>query len=571
MAVASARDKDTIITLTLPRWLRLNFGGVVLGLIALALSVTPSLVPRPPILQGALAGLSFGIAYGIGVLIYLAVNKLSGARPTPRARRIAWLTLGVLGLLLLAALMVAGLLWQNEVRALVEMPPLSGVDIGALIGATVVVAALSIAVGRLVRRLYFLLKKLWRSLATRQRWAQRIAPTPAAGALTALSVVLVGALLLGGGMALIDSIYLERNSAIQDDITEPDSRYRSAGSESPIEWAKLGRHGRAFVGGGPSAEQIEKVTGEEAQTPVRVYVGMAEAPSLQQRAQLAVAELTRTGAFERKFLVVATSTGSGWLEPQTVDALEYLQGGDTAIVSMQYAYTPSWVSFLFDQDLPMAASEALFEAVEAEWLRLPADDRPQLIAYGLSLGAHGIQSVFADLDDVRSRTDGALFVGSPNGSELWNTLQNSRDAGSPVWQPVLGGGSEVRWFSQRRDFATPMEAWQRPRVAYLQHATDPVTWLSPRLIWQSPEWLEADQRGADVSPSMRWIPLVTALQVLIDMLMGESVPANHGHNFGNVVLDGWRAVTPDGGLSEAAVARIQTVIEGYADESSVSE
>ena len=59
------------------------------------------------------------------------------------------------------------------------------------------------------------------------------------------------------------------------------------------------------------------------------------------------------------------------------------------------------------------------------------------------------------------------------------------------------------------------------------------------------------------------------MQVTVDMLMGESVPARHGHNYGDVVTLGWREVIGDlgnshGGLSEAAFERVQRVIEAYA-------
>ena len=284
-----------------------------------------------------------------------------------------------------------------------------------------------------------------------------------------------------------------------------------------------------------------------------MYAGLASAPTVQERADLIVAELERTGAFDRAVLVVATTTGSGWLEPQAVDAIEYLQGGDTAIAAMQYAYTPSWVSSVFDPDAPLESARVLFATIEARWSRLPEGRRPLLLSYGLSLGAHGSQGVFADLADLRDRVDGALFAGSPNGSPLWRTLQAQRDPGSPAWQPVLDGGREVRWISRAGDEDLLAGPWERPRVLYLQHATDPVTWLSADLLFQP-----------DVSPSMQWIPIVTALQVVVDMLGGEAVPALHGHNFGDVAVTGWRQVAGDAGLDAAAIARIRAEIESYA-------
>ena len=142
-------------------------------------------------------------------------------------------------------------------------------------------------------------------------------------------------------------------------------------------------------------------------------------------------------------------------------------------------------------------------------------------------------------------------------------MQATRDAGSPPWQPVLDEGERVRWASQSGDFDNLPGDWSEPRVAILQHATDPITWLGPELIWQRPEWLTEGGRAPDVSPHMRWIPVVTAVQVFLDMMVSVDVPARHGHAFGDVMIDGWVAVTGDGGLDEATIAEIRAVIEDY--------
>ena len=43
------------------------------------------------------------------------------------------------------------------------------------------------------------------------------------------------------------------------------------------------------------------------------------ADTVQERADLAVEELERTGAFDREIVVVATSTGTGWIDPDAAD------------------------------------------------------------------------------------------------------------------------------------------------------------------------------------------------------------------------------------------------------------
>ena len=157
---------------------------------------------------------------------------------------------------------------------------------------------------------------------------------------------------------------------------------------------------------------ISHVTGRPAVEPIRVYVGVDSAPTPQDRAAMAVKELERTGAFDRPVLIVAGATGTGWLEPQSVDSIEYMWGGDTAIATIQYSFLPSWISFLVDKDRASDAGQALFEAVYAKWSTLPPDKRPKLITYGLSLGSFAAQAPFGSAQDIAARTDGALFEGT---------------------------------------------------------------------------------------------------------------------------------------------------------------
>lgn len=44
-----------------------------------------------------------------------------------------------------------------------------------------------------------------------------------------------------------------------------------------------------------------------------------------------------TGGFDRDVLGVFTATGTGWINPNVSDALEYLYSGDTAEILMQYS------------------------------------------------------------------------------------------------------------------------------------------------------------------------------------------------------------------------------------------
>lgn len=541
------------------RWWSLDPLGVALGAVVLAASLTPSLVPRPAVLQGVLAGLGFGIGYALGVGLSAIGRRAIAWRPRRGVRRVLRIVVAAVLAVILVAGAVGGVASQNEVRRMVEMPPLGGVNVAGLVVAFVITVLICLAIGRGLARTT---RRAWqRSLARGRTPRQAALRALAWSAATALIAIIVLALVVG---VLADRRHFGINGEPEPDLSAPTASEVSGGPGSAVRFEDLGRQGANFVSRGPTAEQIEELTGVPAITPVRVYVGLQTGGTLEERAALAVSELERTGGFDRSILVVAGTTGTGWLEPQSVDSLEYLHAGDTAIVALQFGYTPSWVSSLFEPGRAEETSRVLFDAVRAHWLTLPEDERPQLVVNGLSLGAQATMGAFSDADDLLTRTQGALLVGSPNTVPMWRALQEARDPGSPAWLPVLDDGARVRWASVGTDFLRPSAPWSAPRLAILQHATDPITWLGPELIWASPDWLRDDQRAPDVSPAMRWIPLVTAIQVVLDTFVSVDVPARHGHNFGDVYLDGWRAVTGDGPLDEAALARVQAEIESYA-------
>jgi uncharacterized membrane protein len=87
------------------------------------------------------------------------------------------------------------------------------------------------------------------------------------------------------------------------------------------------------------------------------------------------------------------------------------------------------------------------------------------------------------------------------------------------------------------------ERWGPMRFVYIQHASDPMTFFSPELLYRRPDWL-AGERGPDVSPYLRWYPVVTFLQTAFDLPMSTNVPTGYGHNFdSSSYIDAWIDVT----------------------------
>ncbi len=340
-----------------------------------------------------------------------------------------------------------------------------------------------------------------------------------------------------------DRAFLELDQYIDDGVEQPTEPSASGSAESLVEWDDIGRRGKNFVVGGPTQEEISEFLGREAKRPLRVYVGLTSRETVEERAQLAVEELERAGGFERSVLIVATPTGTGWLDPGAVDTVEYLHGGDTAIVSMQYSYLPSWVTILVDPERSRVTGKELFDATYNRWTELPHDRRPRLYVHGLSLGALG-SAASADLLTVfEDPIQGGVWSGPPFPSRHWVDATAQRNPDSPMWLPTFRDGSMLRFTGLENSIDAGGKRWGPMRFVYIQHASDPMCFFSPDLMYRSPAWLKG-QRGPDVSPELRWYPIVMFLQTAFDLPMATAVPTGYGHNYApQSYIDAWVAVT----------------------------
>ena len=538
-------------------WRRLphyTWAGTLNALVFGYLSFTPSLLPRSWLLQGAIAGVTAAIGYGLGCTIAWFVAEFTDRRPSPVFRRRAWQVLA--GLAVVAGLVTlwAADRWQQQITALMGLEKPPAYRWAGTVVLAALVFALLVAVGRLLRRLTrWLIRLLNRFLPP------RLVRPLAVVAVTVLLLFLLNGVLFRGLVEAANSSFSLRDAGTEQGAVRPTAPERSGSPASLIAWDTLGLQGRNFAGTGPTPEQLSAFSGRPAVQPVRAYAGLKSAPDASARAALAVRDLQRAGGFDRKVLVVATTTGTGWIDPAASDSLEYEFDGDTAIVGMQYSYLPSWLSFLVDQAKAREAGRALFDAVYGVWAQLPPGQRPKLYVFGESLGSFGGEAAFTGLNDIVNRTDGVLWAGPPNFNELWRHIVENREPVSPEWLPVYQDGRTVRFSTGAADLGGALGGWKLPRVLYLQHASDPIVWWSPQLIFQHPDWLRGE-RGPDVSPSMSWIPFVTFWQVSADLPFAVGVPAGHGHHYTADYVNGWAAVAQPPGWTAADTDRLRAVI-----------
>jgi uncharacterized membrane protein len=122
-------------------------------------------------------------------------------------------------------------------------------------------------------------------------------------------------------------------------------------------------------------------------------------------------------------------------------------------------------------------------------------------------------------------------------------LTHYRNPGSPMWLPTFRDGSMVRFTGQKNALDEAGERWGPMRFVYIQYASDPMVFFSTDLFYRKPLWLSGE-RGPDVSPYLRWMPLVAFLQIGFDLPMATSVPTGYGHNYAPAnYIDAWIAVT----------------------------
>lgn len=528
--------------------------GCWVALVFVCLSFTPSLVPRPGVSQGVVCGLSGAIGYGLGVTGAWIWREFAD-RPPRSTRPWAWRVFAIVAAIALLASYLLGQRWQGQIRTLVGAEP---EDLGSRLILPVVAALVFVglvAAGRGVR-------KVFRWAARRlSRWMGARAARALGWVVAAvLTVGLISGVVVDGVLAITDRAFAVKDTTTSDSVAQPSTPLRSGGPGSLVCWDTLGYQGRNFAGSGPTATEISGFTGSAALEPIRAYAGIQSADTAQARATLAVADLQRAGGFDRTSLLVAGTTGTGWVDPAAMSAFEYETGGDSAAVAIQYSYLPSWASFLVDQDKAREAGRALFDEVYRVWSALPADQRPRIYAFGLSLGSFMMETPFGSDVDMANRTDGILLAGSPAFNELNREFTDRRDPASPEVQPVYRDGRIVRFSN---DPATPItpdgQPWDGARVLYLQHASDPIVWLSPDLILHRPDWL-IEPAGPDVTEEMVWIPFVTFWQVTMDMLEPVDTPPGHGHTYTLEFIDGWAEILQPPNWTSDKADELRTLI-----------
>lgn len=524
--------------------LHLSTIGLLFGTLFFAVSLTPSLLPRGDVVQGVISGLSMAAGYAVGVFGVWLWKYLELPSPRDHIQRIVHMVAAALcGLLAISFLWQASH-WQNNIRALMEMEPVPGVR-AVLVGiVALLVFVATLLFGKLFRQLFLLLSRKLQHVIPR-----RISNV--LGLLLAFAIfwTAIDGVLFALFLRSADTSYQQIDALMEPEFERPTEPMKTGSSASLIAWEDVGRQGRRYLSSGPSAADIEAFTDQPVREPIRVYVGLNAAQTAAERAQLALEELKRVGGFDRSVLILIAPTGTGWVDPAGIDPLEYLLRGDIASVVAQYSYLPSQLSVMAEGDYGVESTRATFQTIYNYWRDLPKQERPALYLFGLSLGASNSDRSFDFYDIIDDPFNGVLWSGPPFRTDTWRTATAQRRPESPEWLPRFRDDSVIRFANQHGGLDSGESSWGDFRIAFLQYASDPITFFSPASFYREPDWMKPP-RGPDVSDDLRWFPVVTMLQLAADIVAGSS-PPGYGHEYAaEHYLNAWLALVEPAGWND---------------------
>jgi uncharacterized membrane protein len=344
--------------------------------------------------------------------------------------------------------------------------------------------------------------------------------------------------------------------------TPPASDLVSGSDGSLLPFADLGQQGRRYVTDVVTPELIEEVMGEPAVAhPIRTYVGFNSEPLYPTgRAELALAELDRTGAFDRSYLLLVSPTGTGWVDHTLIETAEFLTRGDIATCCVQYGRYPSFLSV---QKVALGRSQfrLLLWGVKQRLAERPPDRRPRVLVFGESLGAWTSSDVvmFQGIEGFdHYGIDRALWVGLPWLAK-WSRMGMTRGASAMVPEGTVGVFDRHEQLAELTDTQRALL-----RATILSHDNDPIAVMGPELIVRRPAWLADSQRGRGVPEQMRWRPLITFVQTAMDAANAMvSVPGDFGsfgHDYRADMVRFVRDAYALPAASDAQVARIEAVL-----------
>lgn len=326
----------------------------------------------------------------------------------------------------------------------------------------------------------------------------------------------------------------------------PDIPEVTGGPGSVVAWVDQTRESRRWLTMVLRPDEISEVMGEPAIQPIRVYGPLRAADSPEERANLLLEEIDRTGALDRPVFALFSPTGSGYVNYVATETFEFLTCGNCASAAIQYSVLPSALS-LTKVELATHQTRIVVNGIVRRLMAMPADKRPRFLLFGESLGSQVSEEMFRGTGISGPEGIGleaALWIGTPASTVYRRELWGHRTVAEA---PEVGPGA----FYLPRDIDdwAALSDEQRAEVRYLllQNGDDPVPKFDPPLVWKRPDWLGPDDLRPPGAPHLtKWLPIVTFVTTFID-LQNALVPTpgifqEGGHDYRLEIPEAMRAV-----------------------------
>jgi uncharacterized membrane protein len=278
-------------------------------------------------------------------------------------------------------------------------------------------------------------------------------------------------------------------------------------------------------------ELIESTLGEPAIAhPIRAFVGVNSEPLYPSgRSELMLDELERLGAFDRKYLLLVSPTGTGWVDQTMIESMELLTRGDVATACIQYSRGPS---FLEVQKVHLGRTQfrGLLWGVRNRLLGMPEDKRPRVFVFGESLGSWSSSDVLMHQGIEgfdHYGIDHALWFGLV-GMAKWSKTGMRQGSTDLVPEGTVNAFDNFEEYMELTE-----EERHKLRAVVVDHDNDPIAAMSFRWAVKQPPWLRGETRGRNVPEGMDWVPLITFVQIMVDAMNAMRTVPGKFHSYGH--------------------------------------
>ncbi|WP_238420012.1 alpha/beta-hydrolase family protein [Gordonia sp. 'Campus'] len=229
------------------------------------------------------------------------------------------------------------------------------------------------------------------------------------------------------------------------------------------------------------------------QAPGPVLRGVLTPDDFDRAAEQLVDDWVASGGQAARAVVLAVPTGSGWVDPAAVDGFAR-RFGDVRVITLPYADVPSWKAFVSDRSGASESAIATARALAGALRMAPAENRPEVVLYGQSLGAVG--------------ADAARIWFEEHHPELFDETVLTAPPADTV-----------------------AESSRTPRKILANHS-DPVVRWSVSSLWHPHTDTGDTRRGGPRVPRAPWLPVVSFVQTSVDLLAALDGEAGVGHRYG---------------------------------------